>query len=477
MRAAVAALAASAITFAMLPATSQAAGVPTEANGQKKPAAPSNGPDMSKVKVPTLKWAACDEDKTLQCATALLPVDYSKPDGPKFAISVAKKPATGKDKKGSIFVNPGGPGESASTKLPKMAGALGKNVGAQYDIIGVDPRGVFPSPLAACWSKKEEPKVHPGDYPTQPDHEKMKLEHDGYVRTACAESSRPLIDHMSTAQTVRDHEMIRRAVGDKQFNYFGVSYGTYLGATYAALFPNTVGRMTVDSVVDPIGWSTGEKGKEQVPVTARVHSGAGSLDAIQSAIAECKKAGPKRCPEAPTIEKAWKESLEILKKGPVKQGDDTHWLSDFLHTTSVSLYEADMIPQLMTSINDSWKLFTQKKKPSVTMKQTAEEARKKSTVKPPLGFAPAGEKPVEPGPRTPDDAKWTEKIQQIGVMCSDSVNPKDPKAWQKFANSPEAQKNPFVQMWTWKSSICAGWPGQDKNVYRGPFNVKPANPL
>ncbi|WP_116115060.1 alpha/beta hydrolase [Austwickia chelonae] len=476
MRAAIAVLAASAVTFTMLPAVSYAAPTPAAGPGQKT-TSPASVPDMSKVKTPTLKWGPCEDDKTLQCATALLPVDYAKPDGPKFAISVAKKAATGKEKKGSIFINPGGPGESGSAKLPKMANALGKTVGEQYDIIGVDPRGVYPSPLAICWSKKPEPASSAGNFPVEPKDEKVRIAHDDYQRAACSESGRPLIDHMSTASTVRDHEMVRRALGDKQFNYFGVSYGTYLGATYAALFPNTVGRMVVDSVVDPVAWATGGKGQENHPVTARIHSGEGTLDTLESAIAECKKAGPKRCPEAPVIDKAWKESIDILRKGPVKHGDEVEYLADFLHRTTVSLYEAEMIPQAMTSIHDTWKLLTEKKKPTVTLKQTAEEAGKKSIVKPPLGFAPASEKPVEGSPSAPDDAKWTEKIQQIGVMCSDSVNPKDSKAWQKQANSPEAQKNPFLRMWTWVSSSCAGWPGQDKGVYRGPFTVKPANPL
>ncbi|WP_116115062.1 alpha/beta hydrolase [Austwickia chelonae] len=437
------------------------------------------GPDMSKVKTPALKWAPCDNDASLHCAAVLLPLDYAKPDGPKIKVAVTKKPAIGKDRKGSLFVNPGGPGQSASERLPRLAKVLGTKVAQHFDIIGVDPRGIAPTAEARCWSKTPEPPNSRAKYPSEPDLQKLHIAHDDYERTACDKTGRPIIDHMSTASTVRDHEMIRRALGDKQFNYYGVSYGTYLGATYAALFPQTVGRMVMDSVVDPLAWSTGEKGEgEKIPVTGRIHSAEGSLETLNAAFAECKKAGPKRCPQGPTIEKAWKESVELLKKGPVKQGSQTHYLGDLVHNTAAAMYDDESFPRLMESIHEAWKTLTERKKPTVTLKQTAEEAQKKS-IAPQLFAAPdnTAEKAIVPGTKPPKDAAWTDTFRIAGVMCSDTANPKDPQAWVHVGNSPEAQKNPFRASWAWDSSLCARWPGQDKNVYRGPFNVKPANPM
>ncbi|GAB77761.1 alpha/beta hydrolase fold [Austwickia chelonae] len=476
MRTTLAVLATSALALATIPAA-HAAPIAAAPPTTHPAAAPAKGPDMSKVKTPTLTWAPCENDKALQCAVALLPLDYAKPDGPKIKVAVTKKPATGKDRRGSLFLNPGGPGQSSSEKLPRLAKVLGAKVAGHFDVIGIDPRGIAPTAQARCWSKTAEPPSNKSKYPSEPAQQKIHIAHDDYERVACDKTGRPIIDHMSTAQTARDMEMIRRAIGDKQLNYYGVSYGTYLGATYAALFPNTVGRMTMDSVVDPVAWATGKDGQGQkVPVTARIHSAEGSVEALHAAFAECKKAGPKRCPQGPTIEQAWKESQEILKKGPFKHGGEQIHFGDLIHNAATAMYDNESYPRLMESIHETWKALTEKKKPTVTLKKTAEDAQKKA-IAPQLFAAPGAEKPIEPSLAPPAGVAWTDTFRLAGVMCSDTVNPKDPQAWVRFGATPAAQKNPFLPSWGWASSLCAGWPGQDKNVYRGPFNVKPANPL
>ncbi|GAB77760.1 alpha/beta hydrolase fold [Austwickia chelonae] len=508
MRTSIAVLATSAVALALIP-TAQAAPFPAEEPVAQKTAAPAKGPDMSKVKTPALTWAPCKNDKEMQCATALLPLDYSNPDGPKIEIGVAKKAATpqgakgtkgGTAKKGSIFVNPGGPGASSTEVTKAFVPLLGPRTHTEYDIIGVDPRGVGNSSEARCWSKKDKPAPVSGKFPVGAEQQKRQLAHDEYQRIACDKTGRPIIDHMSTAQTARDMEMIRRAVGDKQLNYYGVSYGSYLGTTYAALFPQTAGRMIVDSVLDPIAWTTGRKGKENMAVSARVGSAEGAVEALNAAFAECKKAGPERCKHANVIEKAWKETLEALKKAPVTKGKKTYTYSDLIAETSSTMYRADSYGKLMDSIHEAWQAVTVKKVPPTELKKAAKEARKESVAKPladqaitekmdsamredlqahqlPVPEKKPAEKPVFPGVPAPKDAKWHEAIGANGVMCSDTVNPQDPQHWLKFANTPEAQKNPFLDYWSWAASACAKWPGKDKNVYRGPFNVKAANPM
>ncbi|WP_116115064.1 alpha/beta fold hydrolase [Austwickia chelonae] len=515
MHTSVAVLAVSAIALSLVP---QAHAAPVRLEDQKPAAAQGAPPgmDMSKVKVPALAWKPCENKNILLCATALLPLDYSKPDGPKIAVGMAKMPASGK-KKATVFINPGGPGASATAAVFKFGSILGKNIGAEHDIIGIDPRGIGSSSPAVCWSKEKRPTGPSAKFPVTPADQKIVFDNDTYLRTACDKTARPIIDHMSTASTARDMEMIRRAVGDKQLNYYGVSYGSYLGATYAALFPHTVGRMAVDSVLDPVAYSTGRKGAEPLPSSARLGSGAGTQEALKAAFAECKKAGPKACPHGDVIEKAWTETLDALKKAPVKKGEMTYTYDNVVADAVATMYHARSYGKLITGIHEAWQAVTVEKAPPTQLKQAAEEARQESMIAPPpepaavqkelkeeppvmesqsmpveegqakppsgqkpappAGKAPASEKPIAPGVPAPEGKAWSENVGAHGVFCSDTVNPKDPKIWAKYSASPEAQKNPFLGYWVWSSSGCANWPGKDKHVYRGPFNIKPAHPM
>ncbi|GAB77759.1 alpha/beta fold hydrolase, partial [Austwickia chelonae] len=510
MRTTIAMVATSAIALTLIPAAAHSAPARSDETVEQKTTAPTSGPDMSKVKAPQLTWAPCEKKRFLLCATALLPLDYSAPDGPKIEIGLTKMAApeqttAGRTKKGTVFVNPGGPGASSTQAVMQLGPLLGEKTTAEYDVIGIDPRGIGSSSEARCWSREKKPTPIKGKFPVSAEEQKLHLAQDEYRRIACDKTGRRIIDHMSTAQTARDMEMIRRAIGDKQLNYYGVSYGTYLGATYAALFPNTVGRMTMDSVVDPVAWATGRKGQENRPVTARVGSPEGAKEALDAAFAECKKAGPDRCKHGAVIEKAWTETLEALKKAPVTQGSKTYTYSDFVADTTTAMYRAASYRKLMDSIHQAWQAVTVTKAPPTALKETAQEARKearKEAVATPLAEQaatekmdpelkeaapeklavpekqkPAEGKPVAPGVPVPEDRAWTDAVGADGVMCSDTVNPQNPQDWPKLTTSAEAQKNPFLGYWTWASSGCARWPGKDKNVYRGPFNVKPANPL
>ncbi|MBW3083926.1 hypothetical protein KEM60_00108 [Austwickia sp. TVS 96-490-7B] len=517
MRTTVALLAASAIitpivstpAHAAAPVPASAASNATGPGGKTAGAAPKTV-DISKVKVPTLAWKACTDKelKGLQCASALLPLDYSKPDGDKIEIHVAKKNATGK-KKGVVFTNPGGPGELASTKLNDFATILGKKAGEQYDVIGVDPRGIHAASQARCWSDKAAPKGDDIRFPYTPQLTAQKQAYNVFYRDACAKTSRPIMDHISTAQVARDMEMIRKALGEKSLNYYGVSYGTFLGATYAALFPQNVGRMITDGVVDPVAWSTGYGNDAATkPITARDSAGEASLETLQAIFTECKKAGPKACANGATIQKEWDDILEALKKGPIVQGKETITFDSFISDVAVTMYDKPTIRELPGSIRKTWEGLQKKPSASGTptapagtattprvdpktakpstpaidsstakpIHEVAEQAKQRVMSKMPKGMVSA-DKPAVPVKPAPGKPAWSDNPELLAVMCVDTKNPKDPKAWEKYNTPEQIKKNPFMSYWAWGSSVCAGWPGQDKNIYHGPYNVKPANPL
>ncbi|MBW3083924.1 hypothetical protein KEM60_00106 [Austwickia sp. TVS 96-490-7B] len=504
MRATIAVLAVSAIIIPTVSATAYAAS-PAPARAANSAAPATKTVDISKAKVPTLAWKSCagKDLKGLQCATALLPLDYSKPDGDKIEIHVAKKAASGK-KKGAIFTNPGGPGILASAQLNDFASILGKKVGEEYDVIGMDPRGIHSATAAKCWSDQAAPQGESVRFPITKEQSHQRLTHDRFYRAACDKTARPIIDHMSTAQVARDMEMIRKALGEKSLNYYGVSYGTYLGATYAALFPSTVGRMITDGVVDPIAWSTGRGNEgETTPATARIGSIEGSAETLKAAFAECKKAGPKACANAATVDKEWDEILETLKKGPLTVGKETLTFDSFIGDVAATMYDERGLRDVMSSIHSTWEAMQKKPVASGTttspkatttskpaaptstatgsaqakpVKEVAEETKKRVMAKAPFGL-PAADKPVAPGKPAPAKAAWSDAPGLNAVLCVDTKNPKDHKAWDKYSTPAELKRNPFAANWAWGSSVCAGWPGQDKNIYQGPFNVTPANPL
>lgn len=207
-----------------------------------------------------IDWQDCPADWGLkppvQCGYVTVPVDYARPDGRTIKIAVDRAVSTGgKEKRqGSLLYNPGGPGGSGmrfptriTTKNPLWA-----KTATAYDFVGFDPRGVGHSAPISCMDPQEFGKAPKAD--PVPDNEADKRAQRKLAKEyadGCAERSGDLLPYMTTANTARDLDVIRAALHEKKLNYLGVSYGTYLGAVYATLFPDHVRRMLVDSVVDP----------------------------------------------------------------------------------------------------------------------------------------------------------------------------------------------------------------------------------
>ncbi|MBW3083927.1 hypothetical protein KEM60_00109 [Austwickia sp. TVS 96-490-7B] len=518
MRAVTAVLAASAIIIPTLPSPAGAAG-PAPSGPQNGSGTPTKTLDISAVKTPTLEWKTCAEKqlRDLKCATVLLPLDYSKPDGDKIEVHVAKKAATGK-KKGVVFTNPGGPGQLASRQLTNLASIMGNRVTEQYDVIGVDPRGVHVTTRTRCWSDQPAPPGKDRHFPITAEQTREQHRFNVFYRDACAKTSRPIIDHISSAQVARDMEMIRRALGEKTINYYGISYGTFLGATYAALFPNRVGRMVNDGVLDPVAWSTGHgKDGETQPVTARYGPAEESAKTLQAAFAECKKAGPNACPHSTTVEKEWGEVLDRLRKGPFVKDGETLTFDGWIRKAALLMYDTRGYRNLMILTHQTWEAMAKQpappQAPSSTTTPTATSTaptappaapttttrstraatapaapsavsappavrgdEQQSLVGPLLGI-PAADTPIRPVVPPTGRPSWSEVPGLLAVLCSDTKNPNDPKVWDAYSTPDALRKNPFQAYWAWGTSICANWPGRDRNVYQGPFDTKLANPM
>lgn len=198
-----------------------------------------------------LSWHDCRGDS--QCATLRVPLDYAHPDAGTIGIAVIRTPATDPShRKGSLVLNPGGPGVSGVDYASSMAWALPSAITASYDIVGFDPRGVAASARVHCQSPKElRPWLTADATPDTPAEERRFGQLSRAIGDTCAERSGDLLDHVGTAYTAQDMDQLRQALGEDTLNFIGASYGTYLGALYADAFPAHVGRMVLDGVVDP----------------------------------------------------------------------------------------------------------------------------------------------------------------------------------------------------------------------------------
>ena len=197
-----------------------------------------------------LTWEDCYED--FQCSILNVPIDYSDLTVGTFEISVLRYLAADqKNRIGSLIINPGGPGSSGVNYAYNAEYIFSPDITDRYDIVGFDPRGVAESAPITCLSDREIDENYASD--TKPDNaaelaETIK-ETEQYVQK-CLDKNEHLTSY-GTANAARDMDVLREALGDAKLNYMGKSYGTFMGALYAQLFPNNIGRVVLDGAVDP----------------------------------------------------------------------------------------------------------------------------------------------------------------------------------------------------------------------------------
>ncbi|GAA4791955.1 alpha/beta hydrolase [Streptomyces ziwulingensis] len=206
------------------------------------------GPGLSRFYDQRIKWAACqamDAPEDLQCAKVTVPLDYAAPRRGTLDLALARYRATG-DRRGSVLLNFGGPGGSGVSELA-AGGADFMHLTNGYDVVTFDPRGVGRSSPVSCGPGSVEiMEATDGDEEMNDPEDVLRR-----LRAAaaqCTEHSGPVLPHIGTVDAARDLDVIRRALGDDKLNYLGFSYGTRLGAVYAARFPDRVGRLVLDGV-------------------------------------------------------------------------------------------------------------------------------------------------------------------------------------------------------------------------------------
>lgn len=278
----------------------------------------------------------------LTCTTVTVPLDYSQPDGATITIALKKRAADGTSI-GTLFVNPGGPGGSGVDLISSVEGYFSSDLLSSYDVVGFDPRGVGASTAVDCLTDAELDAERSGADETPISSETSAdaartdvADYATWLRGKCdaATSTEGLIDRIDTVSAARDLDVLRAATGQSSLTYLGYSYGTYLGATYAELFPERVGRLVLDGAIDPT-LSAGELTLGQAKGFER---------ALRVYVEDCQSGS--KCPLSGGVDagvQQIRDLLESTRTAPLETSDPNRFLTYDLAESAILgvLYQSE----------------------------------------------------------------------------------------------------------------------------------------
>ena len=421
--------------------------------------------------VPVLNWTDCAAEfgPGVQCATAKVPLDYDQPAGPTIDVALNRHRATDPGHRvGSLFLNPGGPGGSGENFLPEALTAIDPSLPARFDLIGVDPRGTSRSAPVRCFATAAEQEAFFGALPAFPVQAEIPAWLAAYrdYTNRCARVAGPIVDHSSTANFVRDLDLLRQAVGDPGFSFLGYSYGSQVGSTYAAMFPSRVRAVVIDGVVDPVAWSTGYGVTGALlPITTRLKSAEGASDTLRAFFRTCAAAGPARCSfadpgaSAGELSAKWDTLTRDIRTRPVDlpQPDGT------VHVTYAVLISAAL--SILYDV-PTWPTLADAAEALVQLEAVPAATAARATAAHALAVARA---------RYADEPVFASGFD--AVACVDGVEPRSPLAWPVAAAAQDRVAPYFGSAWTFPSQACATWPGKDTDRYLGPYDRPTAKPV
>jgi pimeloyl-ACP methyl ester carboxylesterase len=376
-----------------------------------------------------------------------VPLDWSVPSGAQIHLTVVRHRASDRERRiGSLFFNPGGPGVSGVDTL-KAQGAFVDALGmGRFDVISWDPRGGNASTHARCFSSSADLEKfwdHLG-FPTTKAASSPYLRKTIAFARRCGEVSGALLAHISTADTARDLDYLRELLGEPRLTYLGWSYGSFLGATYANMFPEHVRAMALDGIVDPVRATTGRE--------ASLLAGESDTDLVfEKFELLCQRAGPSRCilagvgSIAPRIDRLLARLRRADISAPSAPGGKLTY-GDFLTALFFVLRDPASWPRLAEDIRAA------ESGNGSALEIIALKLRS------PSGYALL--------------------IPSVAIGCADSPAQRPPDAWPQVIDQLTGASfiNGALQGWLlW--APCASWPVRAANRYTGPWNVSTKAPI
>ena len=257
--------------------------------GGAQHAAASDGPPPDR---PEIAWTSCEGlGEEFQCARVPVPLDWDEPDGEKIELAVIRRLASKPEERiGSMFLNPGGPGQSGVGLVRDSGEDLDAWGDGRFDLVGWDPRGTNDSTPVRCFTSDEERDAFWAgvSVPNTPEESAAYQRRTVDLAQRCGAVSGDLLSHISTADTARDLDWLRAGVGDERITYAGLSYGSFIGQTYANLFPGRIRAMLLDGLINAVDSSTSEE--------SNISNSVSSADGVFAQFVElCQNAEPGQC--------------------------------------------------------------------------------------------------------------------------------------------------------------------------------------
>ncbi|MGV9269933.1 alpha/beta hydrolase [Kitasatospora sp. NPDC003701] len=308
-------------------------------------------------------WQPCDDG--FECTTFAVPLDYDHPGGGDLTLAAVRSVAVPADagsgagsgsgsgsgagggRLGSLLLNPGGPGGSAIEYVEAVAKTYDSDVRARYDLVGLDPRGVGRSSPVTCLTGERMDAYTAADI-TPDDQAEIDalVAADREFAEGCRQRAGDRLAHLSTVEAARDMDVLRALLGDERLNYVGKSYGTFLGATYAGLFPGRTGRIVLDGAMDP-----------SLDSLSGNRTQAGGFETAWAAFAkDCAKR--EDCPLGRTEQQVGDQLSALfaaVDAKPLTTADGARRLTESQATTGViqAMYADFLWPKLRTALADA----------------------------------------------------------------------------------------------------------------------------
>ena len=405
--------------------------------------------------VPTLNWVSCGPDyPDAECAIARLPLDYDDARGPTIGIALARIPAADQiNKIGTVFVNPGGPGGSgAAWVLSGFGEFLGAVLQGRFDVVGFDPRGIGSSTPIRCFDDGAERGVYfQPVFPYRWDQFRPFFDLHRALANKCWSRGQQIIGHMSTADVARDLDLLREAVGDKRLTYFGVSYGSYIGNTYANMFPTRFRALAIDGVLDPGLWAGGLHIKLDRLATA---------EEFAEFLRLCDEAGASCAFSAPGGSAARYEALaSSLRDVPLVFPNGFVYSYDYLVADSISAMYA---PEVWSGYAEFFDALAEAVLGDASAVARAADSRQ--TIE--RWFKEA----------MPQRDDYNNSFEAYyGNQCADTEYPRSFDGFMAFGAYAEAGSfmGPY---WWWYNNSCADWPVAPDR-YTGPWTAHTVAPV
>lgn len=304
---------------------------------------PDTAPETSVPGVDPFGWV--DGGGGIDEGTLVVPLDYDDPNGDEIVLYVVRHRAVDPERRiGTLLVNPGGPGFGGSGLAYSADGIYGQALLDRFDIVGWDPRGTgSSSPSVDCVSDYD--RYFGLDSSPDTEAERQDLIDAGTeFAEACQSDNARLLEHLSTADSARDMNAIREALGEERISYFGFSYGSELGATWATMFPDTVRAAVLDGAIDPtVGY-----------LEQNIQQAAGFEAAFNEFLAQCSADSGCAFHNDGNAEDAFDELSAAIDANPVSVDSDRTEVTQGVLTTAVaqSMYDQSYWPRLELALAD-----------------------------------------------------------------------------------------------------------------------------